>query len=175
MTNFTLMKGVNEYSDNDTYIIMTMLSNDHYAILNTLGQYIGDAGIIETYYRDLVSQAIGRNTGYRDSGNGRQAFIIAGPKLIRAGYFENDAGDSNDLTMIREFITYPCLEKPWLKNAGEPEAETVDGETGAVVESALIGPAESDGETEFKAVPVHVQLSTSVAANGTGYLGSVCR
>lgn len=113
ITNFTNMKGVNDYVDNNIYIIITMLSNDHYAILNTLGQFIGETNIIKSYYRDLVSQAIGRNTGYRDSGNGREAVIIAGSRLIKAGYFDNDDGDSDNPAMVREFLTYPWPEMLW--------------------------------------------------------------
>lgn len=117
ITNFTTMKGVNEYRDNDVYIIMTMLSPDHYAAVNTLGQFVNEPKIIDLYYKDSVTQAIGRNTGYRDSGNDREAVIIAGSRLINAGHFENDEEASGDPAVVREFITYRCSEKPWLKSA----------------------------------------------------------
>lgn len=127
-TNFTIMKGVNEYKDNDIYIIMTMLPNDHYATLNTLGQFIDETNIIALHYRDLVSQAIGRNTGYRDSGNDREAVIIAGARLIKAGYFHNGDAGSDDPGVVREFITYPCPDKPWLGQSSGSASDDTDME-----------------------------------------------
>ena len=133
VVNYTNMKGVNDLCDNDIYIIMTMLSDDHYAALNTLGQFIGETNIITIYYRDLVSQAIGRNTGYRDSGNGRQAVIIAGANLIRAGYFDTADADSNDPAIIREFMTYLGTEMPWLGRSSGDDTDDRDMEANSSV------------------------------------------
>ena len=124
--NFELAKGRNDLSDNDIYIIMTMLHPKDFARLNALGIFIARPDIIKTHYRDLLIQATGRNTGYRDTRNGRRTIVIQGRKLQRMGYFENDSTDSADPSLIREFVTYPLREKPWLKRSSEEDSSDFD-------------------------------------------------
>jgi hypothetical protein len=119
--NFERVKGRNDLKEKDIYIIMTMLHAEEYFKLNTLGIFIGRNDIIQMHYRDLLTQATGRNTGYRDTGDGRQAVVIQCTKLQRAGYFDEAALNSDDPNTIREFITYRGPEKLWLWNEGAKE------------------------------------------------------
>ena len=120
--NFERVKGRNDLKDKDIYIIMTMFHPDEYFNLNTLGLFIERSDIIQMHYRDLLIQATGRNTGYRDSG--RQTVVIHGRRLDRAGYFTNDALNSADPTAIREFAIYMAADKPWLnEKSGDDQCE----------------------------------------------------
>lgn len=67
VTNFQRMKGANDLSDRDIYIIMTHLHPDVYAELNILGQFAGIEDAVAVHYIDLINQAAGRNGGFRKS------------------------------------------------------------------------------------------------------------
>ena len=69
MLTFQKAKGANHLADRDIYIIVTHLNPDHYAELNVVGQWLEIPDVIELYYRDQISQAVGRNGGFRDTGN----------------------------------------------------------------------------------------------------------
>jgi hypothetical protein len=84
---FQKAKGANHLADRDIYIIVTHLNPDHYAELNVVGQWLEIPDVIELYYRDQISQAVGRNRGFRDTGNGRKTVVIASSKLEKSGLF----------------------------------------------------------------------------------------
>ena len=78
-------------TDRDIYIIVTHLNPEHYAQLNAVGQWLQIPDVIELYYRDQISQAVGRNKGFRDTGNGRKTIVIASSKLAQSGIFTSRA------------------------------------------------------------------------------------
>jgi hypothetical protein len=88
---FQKAKGANHLADRDLYIIVTHLNPDHYAELNVVGQWLEIPDVIELYYRDQVSQAVGRNRGFRDTRNGRKTVVIASSKLAQSGLFRSAA------------------------------------------------------------------------------------
>ncbi len=81
---FQRAKGANHLADHDVYIIITHLHPDQYALLNTVGQWLDIPDVVGLYYRDQISQAVGRNRGFRDKGNGRKTVVIAPGKLARS-------------------------------------------------------------------------------------------
>ena len=88
---FQKAKGANHLADSDIYIIVTHLKPEHYAQLNVVGQWLGIPDVIELYYRDQISQAVGRNKGFRDTGNGRKTVVITSSKLEKSGIFKSAA------------------------------------------------------------------------------------
>ena len=88
---FQKAKGANHLADRDIYIIVTHLNPDHYAELNAVGQWLGIPDVIELYYRDQISQAVGRNRGFRDTENGRKTVVIASSTLAQSGIFTSRA------------------------------------------------------------------------------------
>ena len=88
---FQKAKGANHLADRDIYIIVTHLNPEHYAQLNVVGQWLEIPDVIELYYHDQISQAVGRNRGFRDTGNGRKTVVIASSKLAQSGIFTSAA------------------------------------------------------------------------------------
>ena len=88
---FQKAKGANDLADRDIYIIVTHLAPEHYAELNVVGQWLGIPDVIELYYRDQISQAVGRNKGFRDTGNGRKTVVIASSRLEKSSIFKSAA------------------------------------------------------------------------------------
>lgn len=85
---FQRAKGANDLADRDIYVVVTHLHPDHYAELNVIGQWLGISDVVELYYRDQISQAVGRNRGFRDTGNNRKTVVITSMKLGRSKIFE---------------------------------------------------------------------------------------
>ena len=65
--NFQKMKGVNGLENMNINIVVTNLNPAKYAELNVTGQWLGTDSVIARYYQDQISQAIGRNRGFRHS------------------------------------------------------------------------------------------------------------
>jgi hypothetical protein len=86
---FQKAKGANHLADRDIYIIVTHLNPEHYAELNVVGQWLEIPDVIKLYYRDQISQAVGRNKGFRDTG--RKTVVIASSKLAQSGIFTSRA------------------------------------------------------------------------------------
>jgi hypothetical protein len=84
---FQKAKGANHLADNDIYIIVTSLNPDHYARLNVVGQWLGIPDVIELFYRDQINQAVGRNKGFRDTGNERKTVVVTSARLAKSGIF----------------------------------------------------------------------------------------
>ncbi|UPT97475.1 hypothetical protein J4G48_0004885 [Bradyrhizobium barranii subsp. apii] len=74
---FQSMKGHNGLADKDIYIIVTFLAPDAYAELNVLGQWIGQTDPIARHYAAQISQAVGRNTGFRQKVGTKTVVIMS--------------------------------------------------------------------------------------------------
>jgi hypothetical protein len=82
--SFQKAKGCNGLNERNIYVILTLLSPDHYARLNVVGQWLNNPNIIATYYADQINQAVGRNRGFRQSMNREtKAVVISSKKLNR--------------------------------------------------------------------------------------------
>ena len=80
--SFQGMKGHNGFSQRDVYSIMTFLAPEVYARLNVIGQWIGQPDPIAQHYLAQISQAVGRNTGFRQTSD-TKAVIVASSGLLR--------------------------------------------------------------------------------------------
>lgn len=76
------MKGHNGFSKKDVYSIVTFLAPEVYARLNVMGQWIGQSDPVAQHYMAQISQAVGRNTAFRQKA-GTKAVIIASGGLLR--------------------------------------------------------------------------------------------
>lgn len=79
---FQGMKGHNGLSEKDVYIIPTFLAPEVYARLNVLGQWTGQQDIVAKYYAAQISQAVGRNTGFRLK-PGTKTTVVISDRLLR--------------------------------------------------------------------------------------------
>jgi hypothetical protein len=84
---FQSAKGANHLAHKDIYIIVTHLNPYHYAELNVVGQWLGIPDVIDLYYKDQISQAVGRNKGFRDDGKDRKTVVITSPPLATKNIF----------------------------------------------------------------------------------------
>jgi hypothetical protein len=102
---FQGMKGHNGLSDKDVYIVVTFLAPEVYAELNVLGQWIGQHDIVAKYYAAQISQAIGRNTGFRQK-EGTKTVVVVSSGLLRL--------IKPELAKLQNrFILQPTPERLW--------------------------------------------------------------
>jgi hypothetical protein len=84
VTNFTVMKGSNEFEHDDIIIIPQLLHPDHYSLLNVTGVFLDRDDVIELHYRDLITQAVGRNRGFRESSaRDTTTHVVASNRLLK--------------------------------------------------------------------------------------------
>ena len=76
------MKGYNGWSDKDVFIVLSFLAPEVYARLNALGLWLGLEDTIAKYYAAQLSQAVGRNTGFRKK-QGTKTVVVATDGLLR--------------------------------------------------------------------------------------------
>jgi hypothetical protein len=79
---FQGMKGYNGWSDKDVFIALTYLAPEVYARLNALGLWLRLDDTIGKYYAAQLSQAVGRNTGFRKK-PGTKTVVVATAGLLR--------------------------------------------------------------------------------------------
>jgi hypothetical protein len=79
---FQKVKGLNDLADHDVHVIETYLSPAEYARVCAVGLWAGIEDPVGTYYADRISQAIGRNTGYRQR-EGTTTTLIMSHRLAR--------------------------------------------------------------------------------------------
>jgi hypothetical protein len=82
---FQSMKGRNDLAGKDVYIIVTFLAPEVYGVLNVLGQWIGIADTVAKYYSAQISQAVGRNTGFRQQAATKTMVVISAGLLRLLG------------------------------------------------------------------------------------------
>jgi len=79
---FQGMKGYNGWSGKDIFIVLTFLAPEVYARLNALARWLQLDDTIGKYYAAQLSQAVGRNTGFRQK-PGTKTVVVATDKLLR--------------------------------------------------------------------------------------------
>lgn len=108
---FQSAKGANHLADKDIYVIVTHLAPEHYAQLNVVGQWLGIPDVIDLYYRDQISQAVGRNRGMRGDEKNLKTVVIASSRLMTSGFFcspvtehgpAEEQEDDSPLAQLRE-------------------------------------------------------------------------
>jgi len=99
------MKGYNDFANNDVYSVVTYLAPEVYARLNVLGQWIGQSDPIAQHYLAQISQAIGRNTAFRQKA-GTKTVIVTSGGLLRL--IRNDLERLNGRVILR-----PSPERFW--------------------------------------------------------------
>ena len=78
---FQRAKGLNGLNDNDIFIIVTFLPPEQYAELNVIAGWLAIPDAIQRFYEDQISQAVGRNTGFRRSERPTKTVLICSPRL----------------------------------------------------------------------------------------------
>ena len=76
------MKGYNQWSGKNVFIVLSFLAPEVYARLNALGLWLGLEDTIAKYYAAQLSQAVGRNTGFRKK-QGTKTVVVATDGLLR--------------------------------------------------------------------------------------------
>ena len=79
---FQGMKGYNGWSDKDIFIVLTFLAPEVYARLNAFGRWLQLDDTIGKYYAAQLSQAVGRNSGFRQK-PGTKTVVVATGGLLR--------------------------------------------------------------------------------------------
>lgn len=79
---FQGMKGYNGWSDENVFIVLTYIHPEVYGRLNALGQWLQVEDTIAKYYAAQLSQAVGRNTGFRKT-PGTKTVVVASAGLLR--------------------------------------------------------------------------------------------
>jgi hypothetical protein len=85
---FVRVKGLNGLESNDLIIIPTFLAAEEYALLNVTGQWLELPEVITRFYEDQISQAVGRNQGFRKNAQGSVTLICL-PRLSRERAFKS--------------------------------------------------------------------------------------
>ena len=75
------MKGMNNFVDDDIYVVLTFISPDQYALLNALGVYIGRDDVLLIQCRDEINQACGRDRSCKSTTRGTKTTVVASPRL----------------------------------------------------------------------------------------------
>ncbi len=79
---FQGMKGYNGWAEENVYIVLTFVHPEVYGRLNALGQWLEMSDTIVKYYAAQLSQAVGRNTGFRKR-SGTKTVVVLSAGLLR--------------------------------------------------------------------------------------------
>ena len=104
---FQSAKGYNGLEDRDVYIIVTNLAPDQYEQFNVIGQFLDIPNIIDLHYRDQISQAVGRNRGFRQSRTGSTRTVIVTTRRLFERLSQIHAADDARVQLI------PTSSKQW--------------------------------------------------------------
>jgi hypothetical protein len=102
---FQAVKGHNGLADKDIFVAVTFLAPEVYAELNVLGQWTGQQDTVAKYYCAQISQAIGRNTGFRQKAGTKTVLVISG-ELLRQIRPQLEKLDPR-------FVLQPVPERMW--------------------------------------------------------------
>jgi hypothetical protein len=81
--NFQRAKGLNGLEDRDVFIIPTCISPSEYAELNVVGRWLDVPDVMLLFYEDQISQAVGRNRGFRRSRNSTKTAVVSSHRLAK--------------------------------------------------------------------------------------------
>ncbi|SDK00488.1 hypothetical protein SAMN05216338_107921 [Bradyrhizobium sp. Rc2d] len=79
---FQGMKGYNGWSDENVFVVLTYIHPEVYGRLNALSRWLELEETIGKYYAAQLSQAVGRNTGFRKK-PGTKTVVVMSPGLLR--------------------------------------------------------------------------------------------
>ncbi|MGY3449496.1 hypothetical protein [Bradyrhizobium sp. USDA 4353] len=79
---FQGMKGYSGWSEENVFIVLTYIHPEVYGRLNAVGSWLQIEDTIAKYYAAQLSQAVGRNTGFRKT-PGTKTVIVTSPGLLR--------------------------------------------------------------------------------------------
>lgn len=103
---FQSAKGRNGLEEKDVYIILTNLAPAKYEELNVLGQWLEIPNVISMFYQDQINQAVGRNTGFRQSTQRATRTVVITSKRFYASVIK--ALDPKGRVQL-----YLCDQKHW--------------------------------------------------------------
>ncbi|MCK1586932.1 hypothetical protein [Bradyrhizobium sp. 169] len=79
---FQGMKGYSGWSDENVFVVLTHIHPEVYGRLNAVGRWLRLDETIAKYYAAQLSQAVGRNTGFRKK-PGTKTVVVASAGLLR--------------------------------------------------------------------------------------------
>lgn len=79
---FQGMKGYSGWSDENVFVVLTHIHPEVYGRLNAVGRWLRLDDTIAKYYAAQLSQAVGRNTGFRKR-PGTKTVVVASAGLLR--------------------------------------------------------------------------------------------
>jgi hypothetical protein len=85
VSTFQGMKGYNGWADRDVFIVLTYLHPEVYAQLNVIGRWTDSIDTVVGYYAAQLSQAAGRNTGFRKNSQTKTVVIMTSGLLRLIG------------------------------------------------------------------------------------------
>ena len=65
------------------FVIPTCISPEQYAELNVVGQWLDIPNVVSLFYEDQISQAVGRNRGFRRSRKSTKTAVISSNRLAK--------------------------------------------------------------------------------------------
>lgn len=79
---FQGMKGYSGWSEENVFVVLTYIHPEVYGRLNAVGRWLELDETIAKYYAAQLSQAVGRNTGFRKR-PGTKTVVVASARLLR--------------------------------------------------------------------------------------------
>jgi hypothetical protein len=80
---FQRTKGLNGLEDHNVFVIPTCISPEQYAELNVVGQWLKIPNVVSLFYEDQISQAVGRNRGFRRSRKSTKTAVVSSNRLAK--------------------------------------------------------------------------------------------
>lgn len=99
--NFLGAKGLNDLNDKDVFVIVTCISPEQYAELNVIGEWLAIPDVIKRFYEDQISQAVGRNTGFRKSEMATKTMLVSAARLANGVLKECFQSSSARIRLVR--------------------------------------------------------------------------
>ena len=84
VVNYMTMKGSNAFNEADVFIVLTALNPDVYALLNATGIFLDRCDVVALHYGDQLSQAAGRNSGFRTSDRETMTAVVVSNRLWKS-------------------------------------------------------------------------------------------
>lgn len=119
-------------SQMDVFSIVTYLALEVYARLNVMGQWFGAKDLVAQHYLAQISQAVGRNTGFRQK-NDTKAVVVASKSLLRL--IRGDLEQLNCRVMLQ-----PSLARFWCRPGLVQRPEPQPADLVAPLIACAVGP-----------------------------------
>ena len=104
---FQRAKGLNGLEDHNVFVIPTCISPEQYAELNAVGQWLEIPNVVSLFYEDQISQAVGRNRGFRRSRKSTKTAVVSSNRLAKTVLQKCFQHSQTRIRLV------PTKQKPW--------------------------------------------------------------